>query len=159
MSGFSSTIALASAGVQAYGSYQGNKDAQKASKYNAAVSRQEAELRRQQGDYLYGKAQDTKRRILARQRALYAKAGVGSSGTPLEVMADTAAEVEMDGLMQKYNAEIGAMQSDSQATRDRQTANAYGRRSLYEPMGLLASNKAVTGWLERNFFTPKPKAR
>ena len=49
-----------------------------------------------QFEYEAQKTEREKARMLSRQRALYAKSGVTFEGSPLEVMADTAANYEMD---------------------------------------------------------------
>ena len=55
------------------------------------------EFKAQQIDREKQKTEREKRQMLSRQRALYAKSGVViSEGSPLEVMADTATQFEMD---------------------------------------------------------------
>ena len=66
------------------------------------------------------------RRLLASQRALYAKAGVDiSSGSPLTVMADTAAEGEKEAL----NIRFGAKEEAGFRRFYGKQANAAGRRA------------------------------
>lgn len=66
---------------------------------------QEGKEQSKQIEYEAQKTERAKSRMLSRQKALYAKSGVLlSEGSPLEVMADTAAQYEMDIRMQRQKA-------------------------------------------------------
>ena len=82
------SAAVIGTGVSAYGQWQSGEAQKKAYKYQSRVSQIEAaETERLHRVEL--------KRMMASQRALYAKAGVDiSSGSPLLVMSETAAEGE-----------------------------------------------------------------
>lgn len=84
--------AIAGTALSAYGLYQAGKAQEQAYEYNAAV----AARRGAQEEYEHRLKLE---KLMARQRALYAKAGVDmSSGSPLLVLSETAAEGEREAL-------------------------------------------------------------
>ena len=130
---------LAATGAQAFGQYKGAKDAQKASLFNIGLAEQQLgmiESAKQLDKYRYGKA---KEKLLGSQRAGYAKAGVTSEGTPLEVMAESAFNLELDRMVNAYNYDIQKMQVGSRIYDERAKAKAYGRQAIISPLFTLAS--------------------
>lgn len=97
--------------------YQAGRSQQKAYEYQAEVSKREGELSQaaanmeaasieRQGAQEEDIARQRLRVLLGRQRSLYAKAGVDlSTGSPLTVLAATAAEGEQDALTIRASAE------------------------------------------------------
>jgi hypothetical protein len=84
--------------------------------YNAELERRQAAATRAAGEMAANEKAAQGRRLGSTQQALYDAAGVDStSGSPLTVMAETAANVERDILTTKYNYEVKALQADSQA--------------------------------------------
>jgi hypothetical protein len=104
------TIALiatvVSAGVSAYSSIQQGKAASRMASYNALIAKRNADLalKRQELQQIQIRIEEKRhreksKRTIATQRTLFGKAGVVSeTGTPLLVMADTAAEAELDAI-------------------------------------------------------------
>ena len=89
-----------------------------AQEYNAKVAMAQAEMTRRAGEfeiaglkqvgaYEETKLKRAKGRMTSAQRARYAKAGVLLEGSPLEVIADTAAQYEMDIAANRYNMQLG----------------------------------------------------
>jgi hypothetical protein len=96
-------VSLMGTGMSAFGQYQQGQAQAAASEYNAAATEEK-------GKYEESQARDRLRRLLGTQRALYAKAGVDiTSGSPLLVMADTAAQGEQEALniRRGYQTEAG----------------------------------------------------
>jgi len=93
------TLALIGLGVSGAGTalsavsqYRAGQAQEEAYKYNAGVAEQK-------GIYEETQSRDKLRKLLSSQKALYAKAGVDmTSGSPLLLMADTAAQGEMEAL-------------------------------------------------------------
>jgi len=85
--------------MQAKGQYEQGKMQQRWAEYNAAVSKQEAELEKR-------KMRKERVKLLSAQRAGYAKAGVQFEGTPLEVMVETAKEIEHSIILREHRARI-----------------------------------------------------
>ena len=99
-------IAAVGVAASAYGQYQsaqatekGYKIQQKAYEYNVAITERKAAQEE-------AAHRDKLRKLLSSQRALYAKAGVDlSSGSPLLVMEETAAEGEKEALAIRTGAQ------------------------------------------------------
>jgi len=53
--------------------------------------------------------------LVSTQQALYAKAGVALTGSPLEVMFDTIKNAELDAIFTGINADLGIMSTETQA--------------------------------------------
>jgi hypothetical protein len=90
-----------------------------AADYNASIAQQQAASIRTAGNLEIERKRREGQRLLGRQEALYNKAGVTMEGTPLDVMAETAADLEFDELIRKYNIEIGASRAESEARQYR----------------------------------------
>lgn len=78
----------------------------RAARYNAAISSLYAEQAKRQGEITKYRLERQRKAMLGRQKALYAKAGVELSGSPLEVLADTEAQYELDKQLAAYNTEV-----------------------------------------------------
>ena len=108
MSGFAAAIPYIAAGAGTLMSMKGQQQAGEAQKegneYNARITETE-------GAYAEEQARLKLKRLLGTQRALYAKAGVDiTSGSPLLVMADTAAEGEKERMYTEYGYKSRAKQ-------------------------------------------------
>lgn len=96
--------------------YQGEANAA-AANYNAQVAQQNAAIARQQGVAAVEAQQRDAARSQGRAIALYGASGVsGDSGSPLDVLADSARMAELDKLTLQYNAELRATGYDQQAS-------------------------------------------
>jgi hypothetical protein len=109
-------VSLASAAVSAAGSIAQGNAAKASANYNAAVARQNAGIananaaadaakQERQGDLLAGK-----------QRAATGASGITPEGSPLEVMADSALESELDSLTTRYRGQLQARSYGQDAT-------------------------------------------
>jgi hypothetical protein len=95
-----SAVAMAaSAGYQAYSANEQGKAQQRLANYNAAIAEQDAMVAERDARLAANEKRRENQRFLAKQRALYAKAGVvGTTGSPLLVQAETAGELERNAL-------------------------------------------------------------
>jgi len=110
-------IAAVGVGMSAYGQYQSGQAQEKAYKFNAAIAEQDAAAERKKADYEEGQARLRLRQLIGTQRTLYAKAGVDlASGSPLMVLADTAARGEEDLEMIKYGGDVSVARQRNQAS-------------------------------------------
>ena len=96
-----SILSLVGTGISAFGSLQEGKQIQQADEYNA-------QLALEQGEMDVFQIEKEEAGLTSTQKAMYAKAGVTMSGSPLEVMLQSATNYEMDKATAKYNAESKA---------------------------------------------------
>ena len=112
------TIAIitsaAGTGMQMKGQYEAGKAAERQAKdeaaldeYNAKLAEREATESKEAAAYEESKFRKGAERLKATQRARYAKAGITFEGSPLDVMAQTASELEMDALMIRRGGQLG----------------------------------------------------
>lgn len=116
-------------GVAAYGQYQTGKATQALNNYNAQVNEQAALDAQNQGRVLANEQRRKNQSIQARQRALYAKAGVVSAtGSPLLVQVQQAGELELGALEVEQQANTQAARLRQEAVLDRMSGK-IARRS------------------------------
>lgn len=75
-------------------------------KLQAKVYVEDAKLIRANGLWTANYIRSEGDKLKGTQLATYAKAGVTLEGTPLDVLSETARQVELDALMAKYQAQI-----------------------------------------------------
>lgn len=85
----------------AYGDILAGNQRNEASQYNA-------QLALQQEGFAIDKLDKAEVSILSTQKAMYSKAGVAMTGSPLDVALKTATNFEMDKQITKYNAQSRA---------------------------------------------------
>lgn len=104
-SGFSigtgTLISAASSGLGAWGSLLAGSETQGADDYNA-------QLALEQGQFEVNDLDTSEADTLSTQKAMYAKAGVTMSGSPLDTAVNTASGYEMDKQIATYNAQSKA---------------------------------------------------
>ena len=100
-------IITALVGMEIAGRYQEAKAARDEADYNAEVANRQAEAISQAGKLQEYRIKRRKRLMAGRQRSLYAKAGLVIEGSPLEVLADTAAQYDIDLAASRYNTATG----------------------------------------------------
>ena len=117
----SSTQALSTI-FQVVGAFAKGQAASNASKYNAAQATRKAGLAVEQAaSDADAKRRDTVRR-LGLMRANYGASGVTVEGSPLDVMAESAANAEMDALNIKYKGDLAASGYAAEAKLDKMRA-------------------------------------
>ena len=133
--------------MQAYGKYKEGKDTAQAYKYNEAVMQREQEMTQRSATMQKNQIARQQGKMAGRQHALYAKSGVvTTSGSPFEVMVDTAGQYEMDKATTQYNADVEkSRQKSMQLQYGKAAKNAYSSglwgagTSLLQGFGQMAS--------------------
>lgn len=149
MSFLPAVLMLAGTAVSAVGSIvqgqQQAKMAQAEGETNARIAEMQAAQVKQSAEYEASKIARAKRQALSRSQMLYAKSGVLiSEGSPLEVMADTATQYEMDINATRYNADVTAQRLNYEAAVSRNLSNAQAR--AYKTAGYFgAASTILTG--------------
>ena len=120
--------ALVSAGSAVYSAQQQRKT----SAYRAKLAEEAGEEVAAGTEFEKARAEREGKRLKSRQRAAYAKAGVKMEGSPLEVLADTQAELDLQqmviehgGYVQKRGYQRTAMW-ERQTGRSKETAGYIG---------------------------------
>ena len=108
-------IALVAAGVGAYSSYQQGKQQEKIYDYNAALAERQAEEERQAAKYAADIQREQGEALKARQRLLFNVSGVTLEGTPEDLLADTAKQLERDAKAIEYGGQSKGTALDLQA--------------------------------------------
>jgi hypothetical protein len=113
-----------SAGVAALGAVRSSQAQAAAANYNAQLADQNAQVANAQGAAAAeAQERDSKRRI-GSMLAAYGASGVQTdTGSPTDVLADSARSASLDNLTIKYNAKLRAMGLEAQAGLDRSTAS------------------------------------
>lgn len=117
-------IGIAAAGITAFGQLKESEERAKAEEFNADVSRRQAELVKARGRLDVLRQRKTAIAFTSTQQALFSKAGVVLSGSPLQVIQETAAQAELDILTTEFNAFTEASRLRSEARERERTARA-----------------------------------
>lgn len=113
-------ISVIGSAVSAWGQYEEGRTQEEAYKENAKIALQKA-------TYEEEKSRKKIRRLGSEQRLLYSKAGVDiTSGSPLLVMAETAAEGEYEAQMIKWGGQTEAEQMRRYGSAARRAGNIRG---------------------------------
>lgn len=139
--------ALVSAGSAVYSAQQQKKTAA----YRAKLAEEAGEEVVAGTEFEKARAEREGKRLKSRQRAAYAKAGVKMEGSPLEVLADTQAELDLQqmviehgGYVQQRGYKRTAMW-ERQMGRSKETAGYIGAGASL----LQGASKAYSGYQGR----------
>lgn len=125
-----SMLGLGATGLSAVGSLaQGNQQAA-AAEYNAEVSRAEGQAAEAAAGLEETQFRRKADKLFSNQRALYGTSGIATEGSPLEVMADTAAKAELDALAIRYGGQVAKSRAYSQASMDELMAKQIKSSSM-----------------------------
>lgn len=115
-------------GFQAFSQYQAGQSAKDAANYNANLLKQQSFAAQQQGLAEMELRRRRGERVISQQEAAFAKSGVLATGSPLEVIGETAANVELDALNAAYEGYLNA-----RGLRQRSKMAQYeGRLAAYQ---------------------------
>ena len=130
MMGVSLAATAAGGAMQFVGQRQQAKAAEATAEFNAKVAENEAIRVEQERSEQARRTRIQNERLLGKQKALVAKAGVTTAGSPLELMAETAGELELGVLDANRAARAKVQQLHSQAglTRFEGAQKAKGLR-------------------------------
>lgn len=159
----STTMGVVSSNQQAKAAKAQSEYQAKVAKRNAEVAQANADMKRQEG---IEEARQTRmknlQRIGAQQTAMAANGIDVSSGTALDVVADTAAQGELDALTNRYNAETQALAYERQANNFTNQSNLdlFAGQNAYKSgmanavgtglKGLAATTSVAADWYSPN---------
>lgn len=132
MGAYAVPLQIAGTVISAFGAIQkGNREAEgfnanaQASEYNAAMSEQQAGIARQQAAAQAVSQQAAGLKFLGKMRAGYGASGLTMEGSATDVLAESAANVELDRLNIMYGGEMQAYGHERTAALDRSQASYY----------------------------------
>lgn len=134
-------MGLLGAGISAASSLASGFGESSTYNQNAKVSEQNADIIRTKGRYEERQQQAQANQTLAAGRVAIAKNGGTMSGSALDVMADSAAQAEMDRQAIRYNTDIDVLGQQSQASNYK----AMAKRA--RAMGVIGAGTALLGGL------------
>jgi hypothetical protein len=115
-------VGLLGTAVSAFGMYQQSKSQENMAKYNEKVAENNAKSAEMRAHESVRRQRKQHKRQMAAQRQAYADSGVLDTGTPLTVMADTAATLELE-------AQDRFWAGRTQAQGFQQQANLHGAQA------------------------------
>jgi hypothetical protein len=118
-----------------------------AAKYNARVAAQNAEIARQQGIAAVEAQQRQAARAIGSAMAAYGASGVSmDSGSPIDVLVDSARMAELDKLTTRYNYELKARGYEADSKLNLMEGRAARTSSLFGALGSIAKYGAEGGF-------------
>jgi hypothetical protein len=133
--------------IQGAGQMSEAKSQSAYARYNAQVAEDQARMVAQARDFEIAMINRRKQKMLSRQTALFAKAGVRFSGTVIETIAGTATEYALDIASERYNSAVQIAALPSAAYLMRRTASDLtqgGRYSALMTVGSGVANAAMS---------------
>lgn len=109
------TATLLGSGLKGIGQITSGYESNLAAQFNAAVLRANEQALTTSSEFDEARMRKAKKRFRSAQQAGYAKAGVKLEGSPIEVLIDSAAEAEIDILINRYNVNMKKIQSGAEA--------------------------------------------
>jgi hypothetical protein len=105
------------------GAYEQGQAQANSAQYNAEVAQQNAQIATQQGEAAAQEQSRVAQRKIGAQVAAYGASGVdGSSGSPMDVLADSVRMATLDQLTTKYNYQLKAIGYQNQVGLDQANA-------------------------------------
>ena len=143
LQGFADVGSLTSTLVKAFGQRQAADAAQYAAGFNAQLAEQEADAVRQSSELQTARMRRYAAAYQSQQVTAVAKSGLQLGGSALEVLADSATEMELNILTDQYSADVEQRRLRARAQLDRYQQSIYRRqRALFPSLTLLdASTK------------------
>jgi hypothetical protein len=112
-------VTLIGGGISAYGQYKEGQAIKEQSEFNAKLAEEEALLATQKGVLNEFRQRKHLQIAIGEQTAQFAKAGVQFTGSPLDVMADSIANAELEIAIDQFNIRSEARLKRSEAERGR----------------------------------------
>ena len=135
---------IAGTALTGYGQYAAGQQEKANAEYNAKVQQQQAEQERKAAGYEAGLMGEEGRRLQARRRVLFAKAGLSGAGTPLLVLQDTASKIEQDIQTTLYGGERRARYYEAGAGLSLISGKSAARAGLFRAGSSLLSGGSDT---------------
>jgi hypothetical protein len=130
MSGIEILTAVAT-GLQFAQQIQQGQQQSAMAKYNADVSKAEADSEKQSAAYEASQYQERARKLIATQRASAAASGLGLEGSVFDVMDQTASQATYDSLLIRHAGDVNAAKAMSHARLDRLEGNLRSGDAYY----------------------------
>lgn len=130
---------VAAAAVSAVGAISQAAAASNAADFNATIAQQNADIARQQGAADQERQKRLAIKALGDITAGYGASGVSMEGSPLDVLAESARQAELDYQTIGYNAELKAMGYTNTATLEQYKGQAA------ETAGYLQAGSSLLG--------------
>ena len=140
-------ISAVTAVVGAISTIQQGRAQAASARYNAQIHERNAVIARQQAAAEARRVRDAGARVLGQQRAAFAASGAAAQGTPLDVLGDTAAGIELDALTARYVGEVEATDYIARANLLRSEARSAMRSAAFGAGTslLIGAGRAVSG--------------
>jgi hypothetical protein len=122
MSFVSSIMGAAGGTVQGMGSYAQGLESSYAYKYNARLAEIQSQEAQLAGDIELQRIEESGVSLESTQRMMYAKSGVMMTGSAVDVVQKSAADVEKDKMISKFNTAVTVRDYLSQAQQDKNAA-------------------------------------
>ena len=140
MSYIAVAVVVVGGALTAYSQHEAGQAAKATANYNAKLAENEAKAKEQQAHVESQQMQKQKERLIAAQRAGFAKGGaVITEGTPLLLMAEQAGEAELDILNQQRNRAMEATSLKSEATLQKYQGKQAARAANIQAAGTVLS--------------------
>ena len=144
-------------GISAYSAISQGQVQSAMTANNARIARQNAALiegqkgiAKREKSIIEARSRKQAERVLASQRAGYAKAGVTMEGTPLLVQTETMSEADLDALAIRYAGTIEQSQLIAQQSALRQEAMFEKMRSgQYKTAGYLSAGASLLTGIDK----------
>lgn len=132
-------LMVAATAVTAVGAISSGMAASDAAERNAAINARNAEIATQQGNADAAQQKRINELRMGSIRAGYGASGVGAEGSPLDVLASSAAQGELDVQNIKYNASLKSMGYTDNAGADQARASGAMSSGIYNAAGIALS--------------------
>jgi hypothetical protein len=126
-------------GLSMFGEYEQGIAEKSAYDFNATLDEYSAEAEKVAGAETQREIGIGEESMLSTQRAMYAKAGVTESGSPLDVMLQSASNAEMTKSIANYNSAIKELQYKSKASQDKYYGQQAQEASQFQMANTLLS--------------------
>ena len=139
-------LSLIGGGLTAWGQIKSGQEEKSAADYNAAIAESEAGLIRANAALNLYRQRKQLQTVTGRQVAEYARAGVSvGTGTPLDVVADSISNAELEIDIGQFNLEQEARFRESQAKELRRTGRQAQRLATTRGIGTLLMTGVEAG--------------
>lgn len=130
-------------------------------KYDSALAKREAEITEKKTSYEVASLRRQGEKFKAEQRATVGASGVRLEGSPLEVLAETASEIERDALMTRYAGKVEEKKYMAQSALlktqgkyAKKAGNLSALTTLISGAGALGFYGYAQGWGKTGSFSP-----
>ena len=112
------------------GSYASQSQQEGLLDFNARQGFLDAQIAQQNADAQAKALRRQGTKLTARQRVSYAKSGLRLEGTPLEVMAESIENIELDAIAKRQQGRFEAAQLRTQAEYQKEQADFIGKNKM-----------------------------